>query len=301
MNVARAARRHAAGAARLFLVAALGGGLLACDGDAASPPATTSTVDAAVPSAPDVLAAAASTTTARTATTVPAASTSATASTGTTAASPTTSASTTATSTTAINATAALTAEEQAAAAQRLLLAHGYDIGEVDGALGPVTAAALADFQTARGLPASGLLDPATWNRLERSGGALSAELPASVVVDLSEQQLYVFNAGGQQVTRWPISTGGPGNETPTGSFAVVGRQRVGTAKDVETVHMDYFTVFNGDIGFHGIPWVGSRDERLWTPLGQYGVSHGCIRMEDANAQYLYNFLADGASVTVQD
>ena len=301
MNVARAARRHAAGAARLFLVAALAGGLLACDGDAASPPATTSTVDAAVPSAPDVLAAAASTTTARTATTVPAASTSATASTGTTAASPTTSASTTATSTTAINATAALTAEEQAAAAQRLLLAHGYDIGEVDGALGPVTAAALADFQTARGLPASGLLDPATWNRLERSGGALSAELPASVVVDLSEQQLYVFNAGGQQVTRWPISTGGPGNETPTGSFAVVGRQRVGTAKDVETVHMDYFTVFNGDIGFHGIPWVGSRDERLWTPLGQYGVSHGCIRMEDANAQYLYNFLADGASVTVQD
>ncbi len=194
-----------------------------------------------------------------------------------------------------------VTDETQIAAAQRLLLARGYDLGEVDGAVGPATAAAIAAFRTDVGLPADGALDTAVLAALDASSQQVRAQLPASVVIDLSDQRLSVFNQAGTLVTAWPISTGGPGNETPTGSFAVQGRQRVGTAKDVDTVHMDYFTVFNDNIGFHGIPWVGSRDDRIWTPLGQYGVSHGCVRMDDANAQYLYNFLLDGAAVTVQD
>ena len=80
----------------------------------------------------------------------------------------------------------------------------------------------------------------------------------------------------------------------------VVAGQRVGTAKDAETVHMDYFTVFNGNIGFHGIPWVGSRDDRLWTPLGQYGVSHGCIRMSNAGITTLSKILPLGTPVIVK-
>jgi lipoprotein-anchoring transpeptidase ErfK/SrfK len=97
------------------------------------------------------------------------------------------------------------------------------------------------------------------------------------------------------------VSTGGPGSETPVGTYAVQARQRTGQAEDAPTVHMDYFTVFNGDIGFHGIPWAGDRANPLWTPLGEAAVSHGCVRMDDANARVLYTFLPDGAQVVVQD
>jgi lipoprotein-anchoring transpeptidase ErfK/SrfK len=167
--------------------------------------------------------------------------------------------------------------------------------------VGPATASAIGAFQTEHGLERTGELDAVTLGLLEDPSSTVAGRLPTKVEVDLSEQRLRVYNAAGALVTQWPVSTGGPGDETPIGAFAVQARQPVGTAKDAETVHMDWFTVFNGNIGFHGIPYVGTRDNRLWTPLGEYGVSHGCIRMDDANARYLFDFLPDGAPVNVLD
>jgi lysozyme len=48
--------------------------------------------------------------------------------------------------------------------AQQILLQLGYDLGptRADGALGPITAAALRGFQTAGGLPQTGIVDAAT-------------------------------------------------------------------------------------------------------------------------------------------
>jgi len=132
------------------------------------------------------------------------------------------------------------------------------------------------------------------------SGPADPWRLPAAVVIDLTAQRAIVLDPDGVEIVRLLVSTGGPGSETPEGDFAVVGRQRVGTAKGDGGVHMDFFTVFNGDIGFHGIPWAWTRDDRLWTPLGEYGVSHGCIRMADHDAEYLYTYLPDGAPVLVR-
>ena len=194
-----------------------------------------------------------------------------------------------------------VTDSAQMARAQQLLLAQGYRVGAIDGAVGPSTAAALAAFQADKHLPVSGQLDVGTFTALVAAAISVTDRLPASVVIDLSEQYLSVYNAGAQLITRWPISTGGPGTETPTGSFQAQSRQLVGISSGDARVHMDYFTVFNEDIGFHGIPWINTRDDRLWTPLGEYGVSRGCIRMEDANAEYLYSFLPDGAPVEVRD
>ena len=69
---------------------------------------------------------------------------------------------------------------------------------------------------------------------------------------------------------------------------------------DFVAVWSDRSTTFDGDVGFHGIPWAGDRSNPLWTPLGQAAVSHGCVRMADANARLLYTFLPDGAPVAVQ-
>ncbi|MFN0025963.1 MAG: L,D-transpeptidase family protein [Acidimicrobiales bacterium] len=185
--------------------------------------------------------------------------------------------------------------------AQQLLLTQGFDVGPIDGSAGPATKAAISAFQAKMARPVTGQLDGETFKALLDAAVEVADQLPVSVTVDLSDQRVLVYNALGQLITYWPVSTGGPGNETPTGTFAVDSRQLVGTASSDYRVHMDFFTVFNGGIGFHGIPWVSNRDNRLWTPLGEYGVSHGCIRMEDANAEYLYSFLPDGAPVVVQD
>jgi len=58
------------------------------------------------------------------------------------------------------------------ASAQSLLNGLGYDVGLADGQLGPRTETAVRSFQTDRGLPPTGIIDPALIGRLEnaRSG-----------------------------------------------------------------------------------------------------------------------------------
>jgi lipoprotein-anchoring transpeptidase ErfK/SrfK len=119
------------------------------------------------------------------------------------------------------------------------------------------------------------------------------------VTVVLDEQRAYVYAADGALLGRWKISSGGPGHRTPTGRYRVTTRTRTGTSGSSPNVHMDYFVRFNGGIGFHGIPWRTTRANRLWTPLGRYGVSHGCIRMADSHARRLYRELPPGAHVRV--
>ena len=122
----------------------------------------------------------------------------------------------------------------------------------------------------------------------------------AHVVVDLSEQRAYVYDAQGLLMKVILVSTGGPGYRTRVGSFLVTTRTRVGRAGGNSDVRMDYFTRFDKSIGFHGIPWRGSRNNRLATPLGQKGVSHGCIRMADSNARWLYLELKEGDLIEVK-
>jgi peptidoglycan hydrolase-like protein with peptidoglycan-binding domain len=59
---------------------------------------------------------------------------------------------------------------DQIRKAQEQLKASGYDPGPVDGNLGPQTKEALQDFQKARGLPQTGMLDEATQRVLMASG-----------------------------------------------------------------------------------------------------------------------------------
>jgi len=56
-------------------------------------------------------------------------------------------------------------------------------------------------------------------------------------------------------------------------------------------------TRFNRGIGFHGIPRRGAR--ALATPLGVRPVSHGCVRMSDADAEWMFVNLPNGTPVNV--
>ncbi len=119
-----------------------------------------------------------------------------------------------------------------------------------------------------------------------------------SAHLNLTQQHVFLYDPQGVLVARVPVSSGASGR-TPTGTFRVTRKSRVGTSSGNHSVHMDYFTRFNGGIGFHGIPWKYDRSRRINTPLGLRPVSAGCVRMNDDIAQWIYEALPVGAPVYV--
>ena len=125
----------------------------------------------------------------------------------------------------------------------------------------------------------------------------------ARIVLD--EQQAYFYNNKRKLIAKLPVSTGLDGS-TPTGRFKVFSRsaQTFYTPRPQEKMKfMTRFTVGRngGNIGFHGIPYVETRKGkvRFPTPLGIAPSSHGCIRMLDSHAQWVFDNLPRGATVSV--
>lgn len=117
----------------------------------------------------------------------------------------------------------------------------------------------------------------------------------AKGVVTLSNQQATFYDTAGNIVFQVPISSGKNGL-TPTGTFHVQSKSERAYAGN--GVYMDWMTRFNGGIGFHSIPKKSSGED-IPTPLGQAPVSHGCIRMADANAKTVFQNLPIGAVIEV--
>lgn len=131
------------------------------------------------------------------------------------------------------------------------------------------------------------------------SSAEVSADIPFSkVVVDLSEQRVYVYDATGVQVAKWKVSTGASDTPTPTGKFAVYSKSLTTFARGNPSVSMNHMVRFRGGVGFHGIPRQNGLP--LDTPLGVRPVSHGCIRLSDAHAKLLYERILIGSTVIVR-
>lgn len=70
---------------------------------------------------------------------------------------------------------------------QSRLTAHGYPVGVIDGKLGPISVAALKAFQSAKGIPASGIANEATVAALRLSATASVPAIPARAQVPEKE------------------------------------------------------------------------------------------------------------------
>jgi len=106
-----------------------------------------------------------------------------------------------------------------------------------------------------------------------------AAQAHVDITVDKNNQMMTVAVDG---VTRyhWPVSTGIPSRETPSGSFRAFRMEEDHFSKEFDDAPMPH-SIFFTKIG-HAIHGTDS-EGRLGTP-----ASHGCVRLSKANASTLY-------------
>jgi lipoprotein-anchoring transpeptidase ErfK/SrfK len=133
---------------------------------------------------------------------------------------------------------------------------------------------------------------------------AAALQLVASLVVDLSQQQLRAYDADGRLIYRAPVSTGLPATPTPIGQFQVVGRyaETTLTGADYRVPGVRDVLCLGGGglrpeaICLHPAPWQEQARQC-------FGVrrSHGCVRLSSATARWLFERTAVGTPVTIQE
>jgi hypothetical protein len=114
----------------------------------------------------------------------------------------------------------------------------------------------------------------------------------ARACVDLKSQQAWLIDSKGN-VTRGPVdvSSGGPGEETPVGTFSVAWKDKNHKSKEYKEPNgqpapMPYSVFFaTGGVAFHG----GSLRR----------ASAGCVHLDDPDAVVFYNSLKLGDQVQV--
>ena len=128
-----------------------------------------------------------------------------------------------------------------------------------------------------------------------------------SILVDISDQRIYVY---GDRAIFPPLlaiimMSSGRDNSTPIGTFKVFSRSEHSffTGSYEQMDHMVRFTKGRngGNIGFHSIPYHFVNGVKTYydTPLGIAPSSHGCVRLNDYAAAWVYNNIPDGATVRV--
>ncbi|MGQ9598613.1 MAG: LysM peptidoglycan-binding domain-containing protein [Anaerolineae bacterium] len=120
------------------------------------------------------------------------------------------------------------------------------------------------------------------------------------IVVDLSEQRMYVYQ-NGQLIWNWVVSTGRPGQETVVGHYQVLNKLPMAYAY-TWSLKMPYWLgiYWAGRLqnGIHALPILPS-GQRLWEGYLGQRVSYGCVILSTENAATLYNWASVGTPVDI--
>lgn len=109
------------------------------------------------------------------------------------------------------------------------------------------------------------------------------------IVVSLPQQIAYVFR-GGTLIGVSTVSTGKPGNDTPTGSFEILQKRREHYSNLYNNAPMPFMQRLTWDgIALHAGEIPGRP------------ASHGCVRLPMAFARHLYGATELGARVHIVD
>ena len=122
------------------------------------------------------------------------------------------------------------------------------------------------------------------------------------IVIDISEQMFYCYE-GEELIKKFVTSTGKPSTPTKIGSFKVLDKYRMayGGANGQYWAMPYWLGIYyagNTENGIHALPYINGVKESTRS-LGRM-VSHGCIRLADENAVWVYNWADIGTPVVVQ-
>lgn len=124
---------------------------------------------------------------------------------------------------------------------------------------------------------------------------AAPAQAEVQVTVSKSQQRLAVV-VDGNEVARWPVSTGVRGHDTPTGVFRPHDLERHWYSRQYSLTPMPWAVFFHQGYAVHAT--MESYN------LG-HAASHGCVRLRPDNASTLFNLVRrqgmDHTKVIVQN
>lgn len=179
-----------------------------------------------------------------------------------------------------------------------------------DGSYGSLSEYAVKYFQRKNGLQETGIADQATQEALF-SDGALAAEeyvFPYKVYVSLEKQRVFIYGWDGaaysEEVKSFKCSTGMSGYDTPSGTYQSGGKVNSGP--------WYYFAQYNcyakyayrvvGGILFHSVLYNGNKKGPTNSSVRALGrkASHGCIRLAEDNAQWIFENCPTGTTIVIQ-
>lgn len=172
---------------------------------------------------------------------------------------------------------------------QEHLAKLGYDPGPIDGFYGPITAAAVKEFQRRNNLPADGIVQAGTWAALGRQPSRPEPAKPAAptaLVIDAHLALLAVVEEG-RVIATFPVALGKIGTPTPIGTYRITFKASWSGGFGTRFLGL---SVPWGIFGIHGTnkPWS----------IGRY-ESHGCIRMFNRDVEQLSRMVAVGTPVHI--
>lgn len=133
----------------------------------------------------------------------------------------------------------------------------------------------------------------------ENAVKGVSSSTSFLIWVSLSQQTTYIFtgDSGNWKLIRsYQCASGKAGDETPKGTFTVTGRGSW-FYNSAYAEGARYWTQFYGNYLFHSYP-MDSKGNILDSSLGA-PASHGCVRLDTANAEWIYENIPNETKVII--
>ena len=130
--------------------------------------------------------------------------------------------------------------------------------------------------------------------------------VPALIVVGRDINICAVYNAAGEIIKMFPVSTGREGHRTPLGTYSIYEHtDNGGYHLMVDGTYARYCMRFKkGGYMFHTVCYAyKGAPEPIQEEVDALGtsVSRGCVRLSVADAEWLYNNTANGCTVVIAD